>query len=320
MVRSLGSSVMLVALAAAAQAQPAAPAPTPAPASSGAGASAATLTPMERAQRDADKVFYWVKLHGNAPIKPAVPIKEGTASGSARPAHAAAVFAAPAPAPLPTAAVKRTVLELRTAAAPAPALAMPTTPAAPAPTTAPADRTAPEPADDKTAPATPAEPPSPAEPTSSAEPVAVAVPTAVRPEPTQPSPADGPTAVAKPAAENNSSDAQRDATATRAPESAPETSISPDTPAPAAPLQSERLRPIAQPAPEFPPSLVQSLRRGSVRVQFNVMPDGTVAALDVVGSSNPRLNPAALAAVAQWRFQPVTRAQLAQVDLAFSID
>jgi TonB family protein len=66
--------------------------------------------------------------------------------------------------------------------------------------------------------------------------------------------------------------------------------------------------------------VVQALRRGSVRVQFSVMPDGSVAAVDVVSSSSPRLNQAALAAVAQWRFQPVTHPQPAQVDLAFSID
>lgn len=313
MVRSLGSSVMLVALAAAVQAQPAAPAPTPASATSGAGASTATLTPMERAQRDADKVFYWVKLHGNAPVRPTV--KDGATSGNPRPANAAAAPPVSAPAPVATAAVKRPTLEVRTAAAPAPAPAMPAAPAA---------RATPEPADDETAPetppATPAEPPSPAAPASPAEPAAVAVATAVRLEPKEPSPADGPIAVATPAAENNNGDAQRDTTAARAPETAPEAAPRPDTSAPAAPLQSERLRPIAQPAPEFPPSLVQSLRRGSVRVQFNVMPDGTVAALDVVSSSNTRLNPAALAAVAQWRFQPVAHAQPAQVDLAFNVD
>ena len=82
----------------------------------------------------------------------------------------------------------------------------------------------------------------------------------------------------------------------------------------------ERLQPIAQPSPDFPPALVKTLRRGSVRVQFNVLPDGTVAAAEVLATSNTRLVPAALAAIQQWRFQPLARPQAAQVELAFNLD
>ena len=85
-------------------------------------------------------------------------------------------------------------------------------------------------------------------------------------------------------------------------------------------FRSERLRPIEQPAPEFPAALVQTLRRGSVRVQFNVLSDGRVAQAEIVSTSHTRLIPAALAAIQQWRFQPVARTQAAQVDLAFNID
>ena len=97
------------------------------------------------------------------------------------------------------------------------------------------------------------------------------------------------------------------------------TTTSPTEPTPPA-LAEERLRPIEQPAPEFPAALVQTLRRGSVRVQFNVLSDGRVDQAEVVSSSHARLIPAALAAIQQWRFQPVARTQAAQVDLAFNID
>lgn len=82
----------------------------------------------------------------------------------------------------------------------------------------------------------------------------------------------------------------------------------------------ERLQPIAQPSPVFPSALIKTLGRGTVRLQFNVMPDGSVDAAEVVSSPHARLNPAALAAVQQWRFQPISRAQQAVVDLAFNVE
>ncbi len=103
-------------------------------------------------------------------------------------------------------------------------------------------------------------------------------------------------------------------------ERAPERPSAGQTPARSASAADERLQPVAQPRPDFPSSLVQRLRRGTVRVQFNVLPDGSVGAAEVVDSSHARLNPAALVAVAQWRFQPVARAQAARVELALKLD
>jgi hypothetical protein len=70
MLQPFGRIVMLLvplALAASVRAQAAPPAP---------------MTPMERAQRDADKVYYWVKLHGQAQPRPA-PGKEAASAASA---------------------------------------------------------------------------------------------------------------------------------------------------------------------------------------------------------------------------------------------
>jgi TonB family protein len=81
---------------------------------------------------------------------------------------------------------------------------------------------------------------------------------------------------------------------------------------------SDALTPLSQAEPKFPINLVRTLRTGQVQVRFTVLPDGSVAEPAVVSSSNPRLNPSALAAVAQWRFAPVRKPQQGVVDLGFT--
>jgi TonB family protein len=81
---------------------------------------------------------------------------------------------------------------------------------------------------------------------------------------------------------------------------------------------TEPLTPLAQPEPRFPSNLLRTLRSGQVQVRFTVLPDGSVAEPVVVTSSNPKLNPSALAAVAQWRFAPLRKPQQGFVDLGFN--
>jgi TonB family protein len=81
---------------------------------------------------------------------------------------------------------------------------------------------------------------------------------------------------------------------------------------------TEALRPLSQEEPKFPVNLVRTLRTGLVQVKFTVLPDGSVAEPAVVSTSNARLNPSALAAVAQWRFAPVRKPQHGVVDLGFN--
>jgi TonB family protein len=81
---------------------------------------------------------------------------------------------------------------------------------------------------------------------------------------------------------------------------------------------TEPLTPLTQPEPRFPSNLLRTLRSGQVQVRFTVLPDGSVAEPVVVTSSNPKLNPSALAAVAQWRFAPLRKPQQGFVDLGFN--
>ena len=88
----------------------------------------------------------------------------------------------------------------------------------------------------------------------------------------------------------------------------------------AAPVEDDSpdtLTPLSQTEPKFPINVVRALRTGQVRVKFTVQPDGSVADPTVIGTSSARLNPSALAAVAQWRFAPVRKAQQGVVELGF---
>jgi len=88
----------------------------------------------------------------------------------------------------------------------------------------------------------------------------------------------------------------------------------------AAPVEDDSLdtlTPLSQAEPKFPINVVRALRTGQVRVKFTVQPDGSVADPTVIGTSSVRLNPSALAAVAQWRFAPVRKPQQGVVELGF---
>jgi len=77
---------------------------------------------------------------------------------------------------------------------------------------------------------------------------------------------------------------------------------------------------LAQPAPQFPASVMRALRRGTVQVRFDVLTDGSVSKLEVLKTTNARLNAAALEAIGQWRFQPVPKVQSGAVEVGFDLD
>jgi len=80
------------------------------------------------------------------------------------------------------------------------------------------------------------------------------------------------------------------------------------------------LTPVVKTDPDFPATLMRQLRKGLVQVSFTVQPDGSVSQAQAVSSTHPRLAPAAIATVQQWRFQPLHHAQQAVVDLGFNLD
>jgi TonB family protein len=97
--------------------------------------------------------------------------------------------------------------------------------------------------------------------------------------------------------------------------------VLPETPT-AAPVETAtpratKLELVSSVEPQFPSRLIQSLRSGSVVVNFDVRPDGTVARTEVVRSSHRGLNAAAEAAVAAWRFKPLSQTVPGVVELKF---
>jgi periplasmic protein TonB len=88
-------------------------------------------------------------------------------------------------------------------------------------------------------------------------------------------------------------------------------------PASAAPLRQTTLELMASMQPAFPGRLLRSLGKGSVQVEFEVRPDGSVSRATVLRSPDPGLNAAALAAVRAWRFKPVSELVTGTVELRF---
>lgn len=127
-----------------------------------------------------------------------------------------------------------------------------------------------------------------------------------------------PDAVAS-AEQRTSASAQADPMRAQTPPTASLPAPSAPTPAPT-PLEDVEvtLKAIAQPQPEFPRELRNTVSQGKVTLAFTVQTDGTVSVPSVVTSTNRRLNRPALDAVARWRFEPIRVAQSAQVEIAFN--
>ena len=194
---------------------------------------------MERAQRDADKVFKMILINSDAPRKKRAP-DAGTASATAATPAAAAVVKAPAvTANSPTATAAAAAQ--RADATPAATLQLATAPAVAAPVQTPS---------------------------------AAALELAT---------------VAAASVDDDDDD---------------------DSP----------LVPIAQIRPTYRSSVLRDLGKGSVRVKFEVQPDGSVTNQEVVSSSSRSLNSATLAAVGQWKFLPIKKPRSAQIELGFNVD
>ncbi len=223
-----------VSLAAGAAHAQAVPSPSPA---------ASEITPLERAKRDAEKVFQWIRMHSDKPRR-ASPPQAGNERAAAvapvaarRPEPQSAKPSEVADSPPPAAPAERSALTAHTAASQA-------SPAA-----------------------------SPAQPVSAALAAAsdVTAPIAALPE---------------------------------------------------APIPEEDVPLVAllQSEPEFPASLMRQLRKGTVQVAFTVQPDGSVTQARSLVATNPRLVRTAIAAVSQWRFQPLRHAQSAVVEVGFNLE
>lgn len=191
-------------------------------------ASAPAVDPMQRAQRQADNVMRWIKVHADKPR--AAPV----------------AVAAAAPAPTPPSSPTATKAAAPKGVAPAPIAAEPqaTQLAAPPPAEVPA-----------------------------AAPVAVPAPVAA--------------------------------------------SKTPPPPAPPEEEDDAPLKAIAQPQPNIPRNVLNTLNAGKVMVRFTVEPSGKTSNVEILSSSNRKLNTPTVTAVNDWRFEPIKAARTAQVEIDF---
>ena len=92
--------------------------------------------------------------------------------------------------------------------------------------------------------------------------------------------------------------------------------------APPPPVEEEDetpLKALAQDQPLIPRNVLNSLNGpGKVMVQFKVEANGSVSNVQVLSSSRMQLNRPTIAAVTNWRFEPVKTARVAQIEFAFT--
>ncbi len=95
------------------------------------------------------------------------------------------------------------------------------------------------------------------------------------------------------------------------------------TPASAAPepevvvQAAQPLRPVFAVEPTIPREMRNETINTRVLMSFTVQQDGTVATPTVVTGNNRRLNKSAMAAIAQWRFEPIQTDRMAQIEFEF---
>ena len=235
---------------------------------------AAAMSDVDRAKRDADKVFQWIRFHAEKGEKKPEKAPEKH-EAKVEPKPALKQVSAPAPAPrrpeLDPAAER--ALAARNAAQDAPVVAA-------APTTSPA-------------------PIGQGGVGASSTPSTIA-PT-VAPPTTQPAPMSdtvSPQAMAAPAT----------------------TAAAGKTPPPEPDDEPAQLQLLRKVDPEYPRALLQQQRQGSVLVQFIVQPDGRTDAVQALRSPDRKLSAAAVKAVQQWKFAPITTARQVSVEIGFQVD
>ncbi len=83
----------------------------------------------------------------------------------------------------------------------------------------------------------------------------------------------------------------------------------------------EPLTLLTQVQPELTRDVLnRGIRKGNVKVKFNVMPDGSVADVEVTESSNRALHSSVINAVRKWKYAPVKRMQGHGADISFNLE
>jgi TonB family protein len=114
------------------------------------------------------------------------------------------------------------------------------------------------------------------------------------------------------------------ATATAAPAAAPQPAPEPVAalsrkPAEPPPVRREII-PVKTDEPRLPPALLRERPSGTVKVHFDIHPDGTTSDVKVLSSSNRALNRPSVDAVQGWKFEPVDEVLTVETELVYNFD
>ncbi|MBB5203193.1 TonB family protein [Inhella inkyongensis] len=105
------------------------------------------------------------------------------------------------------------------------------------------------------------------------------------------------------------------------PDLPPEAKPAPEgQPEPAVEPEPQPLQLIAHVDPQVPAQFQSQVRSGQVTVRFVVSPQGQVVKAEAKAGAQRRLAQAAVRAVEQWRFAPLSEAREAEVEIAFKFD
>ena len=143
-------------------------------------------------------------------------------------------------------------------------------------------------------------------------------PVAASPAPPAPRTAAAPARPAAPPPPPPAPEPAKSEVAAPRPAPAPDAAVAraPAPPAPVAPPPAA-LVPVKQDAPVLPAALRREQPEGIVKVGFAVKPDGSTTDVQVLSSTNRKLNSASVAAVAGWRFQPIGETRPTEVELVY---
>jgi len=102
---------------------------------------------------------------------------------------------------------------------------------------------------------------------------------------------------------------------------APEPAVAALTRKPAEPPPPRReIIPIRTDEPHLSPALLREQPRGTVKVHFDINPDGSVGEVKVMSSTNRSLNRPTVDAVQGWKFQPVDEILTVETEIVYKMD
>jgi TonB family protein len=101
---------------------------------------------------------------------------------------------------------------------------------------------------------------------------------------------------------------------------APESAVASLSRQPTEPPPRREIIPVRTDEPRLPAALMRERPHGTVRVLFEIQPDGTVSDAKVVSSTNRSLNRPTIDAVKAWKFEPVDEILSVETEVDYKFD